>query len=73
MGVHVLVHRRPDAPVVAKTADLRWASVKIWRLEVRRVALVKIVTTPPLRTWESEETARARRRRHLLADNPTSG
>ncbi len=73
MGVHVLVHRRPGALAMAKTADLRLASAKKWRLEVGRVVFAKMVATTPQRTWETEETARARRRRHLLADNPTSG
>jgi hypothetical protein len=87
MGVHFIVHRH-DAWLKARVAhgranehaDGRLAPVKTRRLKERRVAFVwtrvafaRIITTTPHWPWVSEHDLKARRSRHLLQDNPTSG
>jgi hypothetical protein len=71
-----VVHRCP----LAQIGNLRLASVDKWRLEDKRVALVRmriafarIVATPPHPPRVTEEAIKARRPRNLLEDNPASG
>ncbi len=79
MGVHVIVHRRPDG-LKAALAKLRRAYAGRSRAAERRVTMVRVrvafrsmVVTTPHRPWLSESEVRARRARTLLEDNPASG
>ena len=80
MSSHVVVHRRLAVSLKAQVASWPLALVKIWRLEVKGVALVKtrvafarMVATRPHPRWVTEEAVKARRPRDLLEDNPASG
>jgi len=76
----VVVHRRLAVSLKAQVASWRLASVEMWRLEEKRVALVRtrvafarMVATKQHSPWVAEEAVKARRLRHLLEDNPASG
>ncbi len=80
MSGQVVVHRRAAAPLKARVANWRRASGWMWRLKEERVTFVRMrvafarmVATTPHAPWVTEEAVKARRRRHLLEDNPTSG
>ena len=85
MSGHVVVHRRTTVSLKARVASWRRASGRLgegwmWRLEEKRVALVRrrvafarMVATTPHPPWVTEEAVKARRPRHLLEDNPASG
>jgi hypothetical protein len=81
MSSHVVVvHRRAAVSLKARVASWRRASGWMWRLEEKRVALVRrrvafarMVATMPHPPWVTEEAVKARRPRHLLEDNPASG
>jgi hypothetical protein len=71
---------RPNGRANGRLARAKTWRLKAWRLEERRVTFVRtrlafarIVTTTPHRPWVTEEALKARRPRHLLEDNPTSG
>ena len=72
MGVHFIVHRPRDASATAGLASLRQAPVDKWRLKEKRFAFMRMVSTSHA-PWATEALAKARRRRHLLDDNPASG
>jgi len=64
----------------AQVANLRLASVNKWRLEEKRVALIRMrvavarmVATTPHPPWVTEGAVKARRPRDLMEDNPASG
>ena len=80
MGVHVIVHRRPDVSLKSAVAKIRPAPKKRPRVEQRRVTLAparvafaSMVVTTPHRPWVSESEVKARRVRSLMEDNPASG
>ena len=80
MSGRVVVHRWPAASLKAQAASWRLASVEMWRLDEKRVALgrarvafARMVATTPHPPWVTEEAVKARRPRHLLEDNPASG
>ncbi len=72
MGVHFIVHRPRDASVKAWVGKVRPGPVGKLHIEERRFAFMRMVSTSHA-PWATETVAKARRRRHLLDDNPTSG
>ena len=73
MGVHFIVHRPRDASVKAWVGKVRPGLVGKLHIEERRFAFMRRVATTTHPPWATETVAKARRRRHLLDDNPTSG
>ncbi len=80
MSGRVVVHRQPVVTLKAQVASWRQPSGENWRLDEKRVALVRarvafarMVATTPHPPWVTEEAVKARRPRHLLEDNPASG
>jgi hypothetical protein len=80
MSSPVAVHRQPAMSPKAQVARWRLASVEMWRLGAKPVALVRMrvafarmVATTRHSPWATEEAVKARRPRHLLEDNPASG
>jgi len=63
MSGRVVVHRRPAVSPKAQVANWLLASVEIWRLKEKRVALVRtrvafarMVATTPHPPWVTEES-----------------
>ncbi len=78
MSGQVVVHRRAAAPLKARsqTGVGRQGGGGFSRRATfvrMRVAFARMVATTPHAPWVTEEAVKARRRRHLLEDNPTSG
>jgi len=74
MSGHAMIHRRPDAELKVRLANLRLAYAKKWRVEERRTAVAGIVASKAQRPWiTEEEAARAGRPRSLMDDNPAAG
>ena len=67
------VDQRPDAALKARIVNVHVAAVEILRMAVDRESIATLVFEGRKRNWTPEDSAKAKKRRSLIEDNPASG